>query len=71
MPSEASPRRIPAPLHPLVLSAISIVKPSLQRGLAFGRRFAKDQILHANVLVQPRPVDSPSSSDQSPVLSFL
>jgi len=62
--------RNPARLHPLVLSAVSIVKPSLQGGLAFSRRFAEDQILHADVLVQQRPVDSPSSSDQSPVLPF-
>ncbi len=53
------------------LSAVSIVKPSLQRRLTFSRWFAEDQILHADVLVQQRPVDPSSSADESPILPFL
>jgi len=60
-----------ARLHPLVLSTISIFKPSLQGRLAFGGRFTEDEILHTDVLVQQGPVNSSPSSDQSPILPFL
>jgi hypothetical protein len=39
--------------------------------LAFGRRFAKNQVLHADVLVQLRPVNPATTPDELPILPFL
>jgi hypothetical protein len=54
-----------------LLSSGPIVEPSLQRRVAFGRRSTKKQILHTDVLVQLRPVNSTTTSDQSPIPPFL
>ena len=48
-----------------------IVEPSFQRRLALGRRLAENEVFHANVLVQLRPVNSATISDESPILPFL
>ncbi len=58
-------------IHRIVLSAGSALKPSFQGRLAFGGRYAEDQVLHADVLIQPRPVNSATTSDESPILPFL
>lgn len=53
------------------LSVGSIVKPSFQRRLAFRRWLAKDQIVRADVLVQPRPVYTSPTTNQLPVGPFV
>src|SRR5690606_24816836 len=56
---------------PRVLSAGSVVKPSFQRRLALCRWLAKDQVVRADVFVQPRPVYSAPTTNQPPVGSFV
>lgn len=66
-PLTSKPASSAARVHRMVLSAGSIVKPSFQRRLAFCRWLAEDQVVCADVLIQPRPVNSAPTSDQPPV----
>src|SRR5207244_4347639 len=56
----ASPTRFLPPRQPL-----------LERCLTFGRRLPCEQIGHANVLIDGRPMNAPAAADQAPRVSLV
>lgn len=66
--SEEPRLRCESRLGPRVLP---LFEPAPQRGLAFHRRFSRQETLRADVLIEIGPVNAAAVADQTPVVAFL
>lgn len=55
-----------APLHSRTSNGIATLEPTVKRRLTFAGRFAGQKTIHADVLVQIRPVNARTATDQAP-----